>query len=150
MKSRERILAAIEHREPDRVPVDLGATPSSGISAMAYGRLKAHLGIKGGPPRIYDVVQQLAQPEEELLDRLGIDVVDVGRVFNEQDRDWYDITLSDGQAAQYPVWFHPEQQADGSWIARARDGEDLAHMPANGWFFDQTLFPFSRRLPGHL
>ena len=33
MNPRERILAAIEHREPDRVPLDLGATPSSGISA---------------------------------------------------------------------------------------------------------------------
>ena len=44
MTSRERILAAIDHREPDRVPVDLGATPSSGISAIAYGKLKRHLG----------------------------------------------------------------------------------------------------------
>ena len=45
MTSRERVLAAIAHREPDRVPVDLGATPSSGISAIAYGRLRRHLGL---------------------------------------------------------------------------------------------------------
>jgi uroporphyrinogen decarboxylase len=48
MTSRERIIAAIEHRQPDRVPVDLGATPSSGISATAYGNLKKHLGITTG------------------------------------------------------------------------------------------------------
>ena len=35
MTSRQRILAAIEHRTPDRIPLDLGATPSSGISAVA-------------------------------------------------------------------------------------------------------------------
>lgn len=35
MTSRERIPSAINHKEPDRVPVDLGATPSSGISAVA-------------------------------------------------------------------------------------------------------------------
>jgi uroporphyrinogen decarboxylase len=52
MTPRERIQAAIEHREPDRVPVDLGATPRSGISAIAYGNLKAHLGIVGGHTRI--------------------------------------------------------------------------------------------------
>ena len=85
MTSRERVLAAIDHRRPDRVPVDLGATPSSGISAMAYGKLKTHLGIDSGHTRVYDVVQQLAQPEETVLDRLGIDAIDIGRAFNTED-----------------------------------------------------------------
>ena len=48
MTSRERILAAIEHRQPDKVPIDMGATPSSGISAIAYGNLKKHLGLAQG------------------------------------------------------------------------------------------------------
>jgi uroporphyrinogen decarboxylase len=142
MTSRERILAAIEHRQPDRVPVDLGATPSSGISATAYGNLKRHLGITRGHTRLYDVVQQLAQPEEVILDRFGIDVLDVGRTFNTQDSDWVDVKLADGQAAQYPVWFHPEKQADGSYIARHKDGTDIAHMPAGGTFYDQSYFPY--------
>jgi hypothetical protein len=76
MTSRERILAAIEHRQPDKVPVDLGATPSSGISAIAYGGLKRHLGLANGQTRIYDVIQQLAQPEDAVLDRLRRDVME--------------------------------------------------------------------------
>ena len=44
MTSRERVLAAIAHKEPDRVPVDMGATPSSGISAIAYSNLVKYLG----------------------------------------------------------------------------------------------------------
>ena len=104
MTSRERILAAIEHRQPDRVPVDLGATPSSGISAMAYGGLKRHLGLTQGRTRVYDVVQQLAQPEDSVLDRFGIDAVDVGRAFNTEDSAWYDVTTADGQAAQCAAW----------------------------------------------
>jgi len=103
MTSRERVVAAVEHREPDRVPVDLGATPSSGISAIAYGNLKQHLGMATGHTRIYDVVQQLAQPEECVLDQFGIDVVDVGRTFNTENADWYDVTLSDGQLATVSV-----------------------------------------------
>ena len=142
MTSRERVLAAIEHRQPDRVPVDLGATPSSGISATAYGTLKRHVGITTGHTRLYDVVQQLAQPEDSVLNRFGIDVLDVGRTFNTRDQDWYDTRLADGQVAQYPVWFHPERQPDGSFIARHRDGTDIAHMPAGGSFYDQSYFPY--------
>jgi uroporphyrinogen decarboxylase len=150
MTSRERILAAIDHREPDRVPVDLGATPSSGISAVAYGRLKQHLAIPNGHTRVYDVVQQLAQPEEAILDRFGIDVVDIGRTFNVRDEDWYDTALYDGQAAQYPAWFRPERQMDGSWIARLTNGVEIARMPAGGAFFDQTCFPFVDGYPDGL
>ena len=87
MTSRERILAAVEHREPDLIPVDLGSTPSSGISAIAYGNLKHHLGIDTGHTRIYDVVQQLAQPEDAILDRFSVDVIDIGRTFNANDAD---------------------------------------------------------------
>jgi uroporphyrinogen decarboxylase len=150
MTPRERVLAAIGHREPDRVPVDLGATPSSGISGAAYGRLKRHLGIANGHTRLYDVVQQLAQPEETVLDRFGIDVVDIGRSFNTDDADWYDIALFDGQTAQYPAWFRPERQADGSWMARHRTGVEIARMPAGGAFFDQTCFPWVDGYPDGL
>ena len=142
MTPRERILAAIEHRQPDQVPVDLGATPSSGISAIAYGNLKRHLGLTHGHTRIYDVVQQLAQPEEELLDRFRVDVLDIGRAFNTEESAWQPTTLADGQPALYPSWFHPERQPDGSWMARTHDGIDIAQMPEGGTFFDQSHFPY--------
>ncbi|MEI6074274.1 MAG: uroporphyrinogen decarboxylase family protein [Verrucomicrobiota bacterium] len=142
MNSRERILAAIEHRQPDKVPVDLGATPSSGISAIAYGNLKRHLGLNTGHNRVYDVVQQLAQPEEALLDRFHIDVLDIGRTFNANADAWQPTVLTDGQIAEHPAWFHPERQPDGSFIARMKDGLDIAHMPAGGTFYDQTYFPY--------
>jgi len=150
MTSRERILAAIGHREPDRVPVDLGATPSSGISAVAYGRVKQHLGIRSGHTRIYDIVQQVAQPEEIVLERFAIDVLDIGRSFNRRDADWHDTTLFDGQAAQYPVGFRAEAQPDGSHIVRHAGGIEIARMPARGWFFDQTCFPWADGYPAEI
>ncbi|MBL7076918.1 MAG: methyltransferase [Kiritimatiellae bacterium] len=150
MTSRERVLAAINHQEPDRPPVDVGATPSSGISAIAYGNLKQHLALQGGHTRIYDVVQQLAQPEDDVLDRLGVDVIDVGRAFNTADSDWYDIKVADGQTAQYPTWFHPELRDDGSWVARTPDGTDIAHMPAGGAFYDQSHFPWLDGYPSDM
>ena len=77
MNSRERVLASVQHREPDKVPVDLGSNPSSGISAIAYDNLTKYLGMDHLETLIYDVVQQLAQPDEEILERFGIDVLDV-------------------------------------------------------------------------
>ena len=141
MTSRERVLAAVEHKDPDKVPVDLGATPSSGISAIAYGRLTENLGLENSRTRIYDVVQELAQPEESVLDRLGIDAVDIGRTFNTKDTDWYDITLSDGSTAQFPVWFHPRRE--GSALkAYHPDGTHIATKPEGATFFDQAYFPY--------
>lgn len=142
MTPRERLIAAVEHKEPDRVAIDLGSTPSSGISAVAYGNLKRALGIPSGHTRIYDVVQQLAQPETEILDRFGVDIVDIGRAFNTADTDWYDVTLSNGNPAQYPAWFKPHRETDGSWTALAPDGTPIAKMPAKGAFYDQSCFPY--------
>lgn len=150
MTSRQRVLAAIAHREPDRVPRDLGATPSSGISAIAYGNLKRHLGMTSGHTQVYDVVQQLAQPEDCILDRFGIDAVDIGRTFNTRPEDWRDVTLFDGSPAQYPAWFHPEPTADGGFIARAKDGTPIAAQPKGMNFYDQTLFPWEDDYPEEL
>lgn len=146
MTGRERILAAINHKQTSRVPIDLGSTPSSGISAIAYGNLKRHLGIGSGKTQVYDVVQQLAQPEPCILDQFNVDVVDLGRTFNVQPSDWYDIVLADGQPAQYPTSFRPERQPDGSWHA-FKDGELLAKMPVGATFFDQACFPWEDGWP---
>ena len=75
MNSRERIIETLDHRQPDRVAIDLGATNATGISAVVYGKLKKLLGIAGGQIRVIDIMQQLAEVEPEVLERLGGDVV---------------------------------------------------------------------------
>lgn len=141
MTSRERILSAIDHKEADRLPLDLGATPSSGISAVAYARLKDALGIEGGHNRVYDVVQQVAQPEDEVLRRLGVDVLDIGRTFNTEDKDWYDVTLPGGTAAQWPAWFRTVDKGKDR-VFYDEDGDMIARMPDGSFFFDQMRFPY--------
>ncbi|MGN0999804.1 MAG: uroporphyrinogen decarboxylase family protein [Faecousia sp.] len=147
MTSRQRVLCAIAHKEPDFVPLDLGSTPSSGISAIAYNNLKKHLGIAGGHTRIYDVVQQVVQPEPDILERFGVDVLDIGRVFNEKDEDWYDVTLADGSTGQYPAWFHPEKRENGDYLVHDKEGTLIARMPVGATFFDQTYFPYLEDYP---
>jgi uroporphyrinogen decarboxylase len=148
MTSRERILAAIAHRQPDKVPVDMSATPSSGISAIAYSNLIRHIGREDLPVWIYDVVQQLAQPDMSVLDKFGVDVLDIGRTFNDQPGDWKPITMSNGNPAFYPKWFSPEIQPDGSYLTYDDDGKRvLSKMPIGATFFDQTYFPYADGYP---
>jgi len=143
MTSREWIIAAINHEPPERVPIDLGATPSSGISAIAYSNLVNYIGKPGLPVLIYDVVQQLAQPDMAVLDEFGVDVLDIGREFNEKSSDWKPTTLANSAPAYYPKWFNPVKLSDSSFATYDNDGVTmLSRMPAGATFFDQTYFPY--------
>lgn len=71
MTPRERLLTALEHREPDRVPIDLGGN-QTGIHKFAYEKLLKHLGLEE-EIEIMDLVQQLAKPSEAVLQRLHVD-----------------------------------------------------------------------------
>lgn len=146
MTSRERVLMSLDHRQPDKVPVDLGATPSTSISAIAYNNLKKYVGLKGGQTRIYDVVQQVVTPEQEIMDMFQVDVIDVGRAYNDKPEDWYATTLADGSTGHYPTWFHPVRLENGDYEVY-KNGERIAKMPKGATFFDQTLFPYQEAYP---
>ena len=71
MTSRERVLKALNHEIPDRVPIDLGGN-QTGIHQKAYRRLLRHLG-RSEEVQIMDPVQQLARPSESVLERFHVD-----------------------------------------------------------------------------
>src|SRR5664280_2904444 len=119
MNSRSRVLAALNHLETDRVPIDLSGYRSSGISAIAYPRLRACLGLEPRPIRIYDIQQQLAIVHSDVLDRFGIDTIELGRAFALDDADWADWTLPDGSPCQVPAWTLPER-VDNGWVIRSQ------------------------------
>lgn len=73
MNSRERVKLALAHKEPDRVPIDLGATIISSIHKQAYIELKDHLDMEDGDVQMSDHVQQLPYLDEALLERFGVD-----------------------------------------------------------------------------
>lgn len=142
MTPRERLLTAIAHKEPDRIPIDLGATPSSGISVVAWKNLLDHLNKQHLHTWVYDVVQEVVQPEMEILDRFGVDVLDAGRCFNQDADYWYPMEMIKGYPGLYPRWFKTIKQHDDSWLAYNSRDEAIGRMPSGATFFDQTIFPF--------
>lgn len=73
MRPRERVLTALNHEEPDRVPLFFGTSGVTSILGAGYGKLKTHLGIKGGPPQWIAKQFQYVWPDEEVMERLGSD-----------------------------------------------------------------------------
>ena len=77
MTSRDRILATLNHQQPDRIAIDFGGHRSSGIAAIAYSKLKRALGLRTGDIYVYDMIQQLAIVEPEVLDIVSADVIEM-------------------------------------------------------------------------
>ncbi len=140
MNSRERVIAAIEHRTPDRVPIDFGATRQTGIMAGAYDQLKKYLGIHSGETFVFDIYQMLAEIEAPVRERMGSDVVALRNrkvafgVPNVGRKPW---SLSDGTPVVVSEAFEPVADEKGNLFVMDSDGAKHAQMPAGGLYFDK-------------
>jgi uroporphyrinogen decarboxylase len=73
MTPRERVMLALNHQEPDRIPIDLGGTIVSSIAKSSYIALKEYLGQPVEEIKMLDYVQQLPYVDEALMERFGVD-----------------------------------------------------------------------------
>jgi len=146
MNSRERVLASLNHQEPDRVPICFSGHRSSGIAAIAYARLRDYLGLPKKPIRVYDPVQQLAIVDPDVLDLFGVDTIELGRAFALEDKWWAEWVLPDGTPCLMPAWVQPERQP-GRWVIRGESGRILAQMPDGALYFEQTYWPWLDHAP---
>ncbi|MBA7500000.1 MAG: methyltransferase [Clostridia bacterium] len=146
MTSRERILLTLKHKEPDRVPIDLGGMRSSGIHAIAYNKLKRYLNCEDKSVKIFDLGQQLAVVDDEIRKRVTSDVVKLKRLdggFGTRINSWKQIDLFlDGGEYYVPTDFNPKVLADGSFAIEI-EGKIVALMPKGGYYFDSRYAPLA-------
>ncbi len=122
MNSRERVTLALNHKEPDRIPIDLGATCVTSITRSSYVELKRHLGMPLEEIKMFDYVQQLPYVDEALMDRFG----------------------SDFRLVQLPAATAPglEIFEEGDYYAFIDRWGSKLHMPKQGgYYFDWVDFP---------
>lgn len=150
MTRRERVLASLSFQETDRVPRDLGAMKSTGISAFAYPKLVEALGLPPRRPRVHDTGQMLALPDLDVLDALGCDVVTIdGGVTNafEEPEKWHDYDFGGRLPARVQ---HPEafrREPDGTVVQW-----NSLRMPPSSFVFNadhsgQPLWSLDQPLP---
>jgi len=142
MTSRERIRAALDHRETGRVPVDFSGHFSSGISAIAYNKLRRYLDLPEKPIRIMDPGQQLAVVDDDVLDLFGVDTIMLGRAFWDDPMMWGDWIMPDGSPCQMPVWTMPERETN-RWVIKDSTDRVVSVMPDGALYFEQAYWPFA-------
>jgi len=141
MNSRERLVATINHKQPDRVVLDIGATSQSGINASVLYGLRKALDLPQRPITVHEPAQMLGVVEDDILKVLGIDVVGLWNPANfmgSLNANWKPWTMSDGT----PVLMA------GDMAMSSENGYTFLHpqgdlneppsmqMPAGGYFFD--------------
>jgi len=150
LSSRERVLATVNHQEPDRVPIDLGGSPATSMEPGLYTRLRERLGITGESVKVYDVWQLLAWVERTVAETLGTDVLAIPRLtqpFETRIDRWYPWRLDDGTPVQMPSNFTPVAEEDGS-LCFYLNGELVAKKAPDSPYFDRMIeFKFYDPLP---
>jgi hypothetical protein len=142
--SRRRVLDALNHRQPDRVPVDFGGTSVSGIHVSVVAALRQHYGLERHPIRVPDPMQMLGVVEDDLREAMGIDTVGVPRrgthfgFPNERWKPWRFNGLEVLVAGDFNVTEEP-----GGGILIYPQGDTSAppsgRMPKGGYFFDAIV-----------
>jgi uroporphyrinogen decarboxylase len=90
---------------------------------------------------VYDIVQQLAIIDDDVLDYFGIDTIELGRGFALRDEDWAPWILPDGTLCEVPAWSVPYREPN-RWVIRSTTGRVIAQMPDGAIYFEQTYYPF--------
>ncbi len=145
MTSRERVRAALAHRQPDRPPVDLGSTLVTGIQVSAYAKLKKALGITGGVNRVYDPFQMLGQVEEPVKKMLGVDTVGIElptTIFGYRNENWKSFRMFDGTEVEISGHFETDVLPGGDIVQYARGDRSAppaGRMPNGGFYFDTIV-----------
>ena len=142
MTSRERVLMALDHREPDRVPLDLGGSFVTGIAATSLRRLRRHLGLECRTVKVFDTFQMLGEVEMDLVERFAIDCLPVeppSMGMGLRNERWKPWVLMDGSEVLVPGDYEIDVTAEGDWLAYAgndRSRPPTWRMPHGGYYFD--------------
>ena len=145
MTSRERVLTALAHKVPDRVPVDLGGCSATGIQATALHRLRKTLGLESHPVKVWEPMMMLGIVEEDVRRAVGSDVIGINSpttLFGYKTENWKPWRLPDGTEVLMGGGFTCRKDADGYIYAYPKGNTSIppsARMPADGFYFDSII-----------
>ena len=142
MESKKRLLAALDHREPDKVPVDFGGTICSGMHVTCVAALRDWYGLEKRPVKVYEPFQMLGLIEEDLRAVLNTDTAGVGsrtNMFGFRNENWKEWRLDNGLEVLVPGDFNvTEDRLGNHYIYPCGDTtvKPSGMMPKGGYYFD--------------
>ena len=145
MTSKERIVSAIEHRQPDKVPVDFGGSVVSGISASMVYKLRKAFKLPEHPVKVIDCYQLLGEIEDDLREKLEADcvfLIPYNNIFGFRNDNWKPWKLFDGTPVLVPSDFNTTVALNGG-IYQYPQGDQTVppsgFLPRGGYYFDAIL-----------
>jgi len=146
MNSKQRILASINHQQPDRIAVDFGATPVTGIHVLAIERLRKHYGLEYKPIKVTEPYQMLGEIDADLMDILGIDVIGISPANNmfgiKNYGKFREFRTFWGQTVLIPDGFNTTIDSNGDLLIYPNGdvtGSPSGKMPKSSYFFDAVI-----------
>ena len=145
MTSKERVAAALNHRPPDRVPIDFGSTTVTGMHVSCVAALRDYYGLERHPVKVHEPCQMLGLIEEDLKQAIGVDVNGVFRrktMFGFACEDWKPWRMPQGLEVLVPGAFQTTTDAAGNTLIYPEgdlSAPPSARMPAGGYFFDAIM-----------
>ena len=145
MPSRKRVLDALNHRQPDRVPLDFGGTMVSGMHVTCVAALREFYGLEKRPVKVHEPYQMLGLLDEDLKTIIGVDVEAVnGRntLFGFPCEDWKEWRLDNGLEVLVPGQFNLTEDAAGNHFIHPEgdlDAPPSGRMPKGGFYFDTII-----------
>lgn len=142
MNSRERVIKAINHQQPDKVPLDLGATSQTGISASTLYKLRKALGLEEKTVTVHEPFQLLGYVDEDVRKALGVDVVGLYNPVNMlgvRNENWKPWRMPDGTPVLMAGGFEYTVDENGFTYAYPqgdRTARPSVKLPPDGYFFD--------------
>ena len=143
MNSRERVIRALNHQEPDRIPLDLGGSVVTGMHVSSVHQLRQALRLDAPrtPVKVTEPFQMLGEIAPDLIDALGIDVVSLTSTrtcFGFHNAGWKPWTTFDGTPVLVPDGFNTEPAPDGDILLYPggdKSAPPSGRMPRDSWYF---------------
>ena len=145
MTSRERLAQALNHKEPDRVPVDFGSTGVTGMHHAIVTALRDRCGLEKRPAKIHEPYQMLGLVEDDLQRALGLDIEGVfgaETLFGFRNEHWKPFRLDDGTEVFVSSHFQTTQDTNGDTLIYPKGDRSAApsgRLPKGGYFFDTIV-----------
>jgi hypothetical protein len=145
MSSKQRVLEALDHREPDRIPVDFGATAVTGIHVSCVAGLRERFGLEKRPVKVHEPHQMLGWVDEDLKQALGLDVEGLlprKNAYGFVNENWKSWRTWQGLEVLVPGNFNTTVDAEGYTLMYPEGDVTAApsgKMPQDGYFFDAII-----------
>ncbi len=140
--SRHNFIETISHRQPDKVVVDFGSTPVTGIHVVIVEKLREYYGFEKRPVKVIEPYQMLGEIDTDLINAMSVDVIGFSgekNMFGIPNKDWKIHKTFWGQEVLLPGEFNCTFNSNGDMLVHPEGDVSVppsAMMPKTGYFFD--------------